>query len=258
VQWRIQVQAKGNLFNLSLNPYPGRGIVCGLDETGEFLVQVYWIMGRSENSRNRVFVCPHLFDGLLSTEAADPSKVKDPSLIIYNAMNEVLLRNDTVLYVVSNGSQTDDVASETDPAMSLNDRLLDFEYEPDEPNFTPRITATSSWDAPVVSRDPWLLNIEMSILRKSMWSNECDRLLYNINDVGKGYGYCFHTYACDGEPLPAFHGEPYLLPLQGDASQIASKFWETLDPDNRVSLAVKFIPRDGPSHIVIINKYAKA
>src|SRR3989344_8843685 len=99
---RNTLAAQANLFNLSSNLYPGRGIVAGLDETGAFLVQVYWIMGRSENSRNRVFVCGE--DGLLSTEAADPSKVKDPSLIIYNAMDEVLLDDDFVVDVVSNGS----------------------------------------------------------------------------------------------------------------------------------------------------------
>lgn len=239
----LKLQADANLFKLGENPYPGRGVVVGLDKTGEHLIQVYWIMGRSENSRNRVF--GHDGKGRLFTEAADPSKVKDPSLIIYNAMRE-----SHAFAIVSNGHQTDSVAERRSISRDFHDVMRGFQYEPDAPNFTSRITARSWWD----DVNP---AAEMSVLRKSPWSDACDRHLYEINDFGKEFGYCITTYRGDGDPLPTFQGEPYLLPLVGDASQVAKTYWEVLNAYNRVSLAVKFVPMDGPSNIVIINKYSK-
>ena len=244
---KLALGAKVNLFNLGGNPYPGRLIVVGLDETGENLVQVYAIMGRSENSRNRVFGCGD--NGRLFTEAADSSKTKDPSLIIYNAMREAHTGIQT-LYVVSNGHQTDAVADECS-RNSLVATMIKWEYEPDAPNFTPRITSVTYW-----GNAGFPISL-ISILRKSVWSGRCDRHLFGINDIGRGFGYCFHTYSGDGDPLPAFRGEPYLVPLIGDANQIADTFWQALNADNRVSLAVKFIPKDGPSNIFVINKYEK-
>lgn len=244
---RLRLLAKANLFNLGGNPYPGRIIVAGLDETGENLAQVYAIMGRSQNSRNRIFANE---GGRLYTEAADPSKVKDPSLIIYHAMREARGLNYT-LYVVSNGHQTDGVANGYSRGENLYEVMRGWEYEPDKPNFTPRITATSLW------LDDGAHIVEMALLRKSPWHEICNRHLYEINDIGPGFGYCITTYSGDGDPLPAFQGEPYLLPLRGNIRLIAENFWETLDPDNRVSLAVKFIPKNGPSETVIINKFSK-
>lgn len=247
--------AQENLLQFRENPYPGRGIIVGLDETGKYLVQVYWIMGRSENSRNRVFVSGE--NGLLSTEAADPSKVKDPSLIIYNAMGE-----EKGQYVVSNGHQTDAVI-----AGIVNDGVLEsygrlgitfagvmrsWTYEPDAPNFTSRITAVSSW---------WLFGEEirpfskMSILRKSPWHDGCDRHLYEFEGHCPGFGHCITTYSGDGDPLPSFEGEPVLLSLVGSAEEIAATYWKTLNNENKVSLAVKFISMEGSSQTVIYNKY---
>lgn len=241
----LGLKADGNLFSLRGNVYPGRGIIVGLDETGEYLVQVYWIMGRSENSRNRIFSCE---GGRVFTEAADPSRVKDPSLIIYNAM--VDYGGD---HIVSNGDQTDTIVSIVGLGRSFCEALSSRQYEPDSPNFTPRISAISCWSA--VEEAP---TASMSILRKSAWGDKCDRHLYEINDIGKGFGYCITTYSGDGDPLPAFRGEPYLLPLYGDADVLANNFWEALNTDNKVSLAVKFILKDGsPSHTVIKNKYKK-
>jgi hypothetical protein len=248
----LQLRAKANFLRLSKNQYPGRIIIAGLDETGKNLVQGYAIMGRSENSRNRVFGRER---GRLFTEAADPSKVKDPSLIIYNAMCEV--RNNDITYaVVSNGSQTDAIVKgyENDQSfhVSIRDPII---YEPDHPNFTPRISASCYWPRPPHDSEPV---VEMSLLRKSPWSDKCDRHFYKINGFGPGFGYCLTTYSGDGSPLPSFQGEPYLLPLLGDVRSIADIFWEALNADNRVSLAVKFIPKTGPSEeIVIINKYSK-
>lgn len=241
--------ASANFAALAENPYPGRIIIAGLDETGKNLVQVYVIMGRSENSRNRVFGCE---GKRLFTEAADPSKVKDPSLIIYNAMDQAVYGEFTI-HVVSNGHQTDDVVSSYRRRRGLHETMHAWSYEPDSPNFTPRITASSYWSS--LKRKPV---IRMSLLRKSQWSAECDRHFFQKNDVGAGYGYCLTTYRGDGSPLPPFRGEPYLLPLRGDAQSIAQTYWEALNADNRVSLAVKFIPEHGASGTTtIINKYEK-
>lgn len=244
---------------LANNPYPGRGIIVGLDETGNNLVQVYWIMGRSPNSRNRVFGYDEK-EGRLFTEAADPSQVKDPSLIIYNAMREKSFEGKSYLSIVSNGAQTDTVM-DCPSGRRINDlpvNMSSWVYEPDAPNFTPRITAVSMW-MKYTSREAPLFQI--SILRKSIWSDACDRHLYEFDGVGPGFGYCVTTYSfmsyCNGGPLPSFHGEPYLLPLHGDSDLIADIYWDMLDSDNRVSLAVKLIPRRGPSHIAIINKFQK-
>lgn len=242
----LQLQAKANFARFSENPYPGRIIIAGLDESGENLVQLYAIMGRSENSRNRVFSTE---GSRLFTEAADPAKVKDPSLIIYNAMLEEDDQIDRTA-VVSNGHQTDSVTEGLLLGRNLEDLMYDWVYEPDKPNYTPRITATSTWLEDGIS-------IDMSILRKSPFSDACDRHLYEINDVGRGFGYCFHTYSGDGDPLPAFRGEPYLVPLLGDMNNIANAYWEALNVDNRVSLAVKFIPKKGESKLIIVNQYSK-
>jgi IMP cyclohydrolase len=242
----IMNKAEMNLEVLRRNSYPGRGIVVGLDETGQYLVQVYWIMGRSANSRNRVFGYDKK-EGRLFTEAADPSQVKDPSLIIYNAMRETKSH-----WVVSNGRQTDAVVDSREDFITT---ICGYAYEPDAPNFTSRVTATSTWSIVPSSDTPGVL---ISILRKSPWSDACDRHFYEINDLGKGFGYCVTTYRGDGDPLPAFQGEPYLLPLRGDARFIADYYWtEVLNGENKVALAVKFIPKSGPSEVTIRNKYEK-
>ena len=236
-------QANENLEALRKNPYPGRGLIIGLDETGRSLVQVYWIMGRSANSRNRVFESD---GGRLWTTAADPSKVKDPSLIIYNAMREL-----AGLYIVTNGDQTDTIAQAClaggDFRQALNTRV----YEPDAPNFTPRISAICS----LREGGPFA---ELSVLKKSAFGDGCDRHLFRIEAFGAGLGHCVTTYMGDGDPLPAFAGEPYLLPLRGDIESVARTIWEALNEENRVSLAVKFIDAgDGRSSIHVVNKYEK-
>lgn len=228
-----------------MNSYPGRGIVAGLDETGEYMVQVYWIMGRSENSRNRVFKADNE-TGRLFTEAANPSKVKDPSLIIYNAMREAV-----PYYVVSNGDQTDTVMNDLDYGpFSLERALNRREYEPD-PNHTQRITAVSK----IAMGGRQLLM--MSILRKSRFGGRCDRSTYEL-DTGPGFGFCITTYAGDGNPLPPFSGDPLLMPLVGGMEDIAHSYWNALNEENRVSLAVKWIEIfNGRSDIYIINKYTQ-
>jgi IMP cyclohydrolase len=125
-----------------------------------------------------------------------------------------------------------------------------WSYEPDAPNFTPRITAESLWHKDTA-------RISISILRKSLWGDGCDRNLYEYGGIGKGYGYCVTTYSGDGDPLPSFRGEPYLVRIVGGISEVLQRYWHILDGDNIVSLVVKFIPKEGPSVIRIINKYSK-
>jgi IMP cyclohydrolase len=232
-----------NFALLSSNPYPGRGIVAGLDEAGTHLIQIYWIMGRSPNSRNRVFEADEA-RGWLYTVAADEAKLTDPSLVIYNAMRR---KGDD--HVVSNGHQTDTVVESQAP-LDLQGMLSKHVYEPDDPNFTPRITAMCSLSVLGPS-------IQMSILRKSMFGDGCDRMHYDLVPH-PGFGYCITTYAGDGNPLPPFRGDPLVMPLRGSMGEIADTYWQALDAENRVSLAVKFIDvKNGRSEICIVNKHER-
>lgn len=241
--------AKHNLALLAENPYPGRGIIVGLDDTGKNMVQIYWIMGRSENSRNRIF--EHDKDGRLLTVPADPTKVKDPSLIIYNAMLESVENFHSYrAFVVSNGCQTNDITLNHSDAVSFYHTMDKFIYEPDAPNFTPRISAISYREETFITK--------MSILKRSSFGDGCDRAHYFFNQFEKGFGHCITTYDGDGDPLPSFSGVPYLLPLAGDIDQIAETMWDVLNEDNRISLAVKFIDvTNGESTIKVINKFNK-
>ncbi len=230
--------AKDNLLVLKENPYPGRGIITGMDETGKFFVQVYWVMGRSKNSRNRVFVQEK--NSLLKTAPADPTKVEDPSLIIYTAMDQ----SGGGQFAVSNGAQT------TEASIGYEGAMKRWIYEPDKPNYTPRITALSE----IYSKEGpfWT---KMSILKKSPFGNFCDRYSYNL-ETHPGLGYCITTYSGDGNPLPAFQGDPYLLPLIGNIGDISKMIWNNLNEENRVSLAVKFINIETKKTVIrIINKF---
>ena len=234
-----EAQAQKNFAWLQNSLYPGRGIVAGLDETGQYLVQIYWIMGRSENSQNRIFKSDSE-TGRLYTEAADPAKVKDSSLIIYNAMRE----ND-MYFIVSNGDQTDTVAASESPLLNVS--LATRFYEPDNPNFTQRITAVSL----ARSKKPL---VQMSILRKSTFGDGCDRILYEYTPY-PGFGHCITTYSENGNPLPPFVGDPLLMPIRGTIEEVTQSYWSALHEDTRVSLAVKFIDMaSGKSTIQIFNK----
>lgn len=236
---------KGNLLWLAESPYPGRGIVMGKSETGES-VQIYWIMGRSENSRNRIFGVSNN-DTILFTEAADPSKVQDPSLIIYNAM-----QGSETCAVVSNGRQTDDVLDRVEQGHKFSEALAGWQYEPDKPHFTPRITGIIYFPYHIVN------HFEFAMLRKSLFDDSCERFLWVYPQIPNCFGYCLTTYwAGICNPLPSFTGEPLLMPLMGDIDAIANTYWQALNEENRVSLAVKFILPTGQSRIKVINKYTK-
>lgn len=219
--------------HLEQNRYPGRGLVIGRDRGGDWL-QVYWIMGRSANSRNRRFVAE---GALLRTEAVDPSALEDPSLVIYEAMLE-----HPGVYLVSNGDQTRTLheAFAAHPATwSFERALATREREPDAPNYTPRISGLLD----LRGAEP---QIGLSLLRASPLDPErTDRHSFRPAPPPPGLGLGLTTYAGDGDPLPSFAGEPLWLPLDGDAEAVLGRYWDALDADNRVALAVKQVPAGG-------------
>jgi len=242
----LKAVAERNLAErIGNNPYPGRGLILGMDESGSHLVQVYWIMGRSANSRNRVFCADA---GSVWTEAADPAKVEDPSLIIYNAMREM-----AGAYIVTNGDQTDTIYQTLAHGGSFEQALSTRKHEPDAPNYTPRISGLFDlrMGMPIA---------KLSVLKASPFAESASlRAYYQLDEFASGLGHGITTYMGDGKPLPPFEGEPFLLPLTGDAESIADLLWEALNEENKVSLAVKTIASlSGTSRIVLRNKCEKA
>ncbi len=226
---------------LQNNPYPGRGIVIGRNEQEQW-IQVYWIMGRSSNSRNRIFVYQ---DNQLQTQAADPSKVEDPSLIIYNAMLETSHH-----FVVTNGSQTDVIRDHLEAGKPFESALLTQYHEPDDPNYTPRISGCLD----LSEAGPQAM---LSIIKRSPFdTNQSEYHVFRYPTVASGFGYCITTYQGDGNPIPSFVGTPYLLALHGDAATIAETFWNALNEANKISLVVKAIDSQAKqSQVVLKNKY---
>jgi hypothetical protein len=217
--------------HLVRNPYPGRGLVSGRDGSGGGWIQVYWIMGRSANSRNRRFVAEN---GTLRTEPFDPVALEDPSLIIYEAMLE-----GQGVHVVSNGDQTRTVFDALTRGGSFESALETREREPDAPNYTPRISGLLD----LRGAEPALA---LSLLRANPADPaRTDRHCFRPAPPPAGLGLGLTTYQGDGAPLPPFQGEPLWLPLEGDPEQILAGYWDALDSHNRVSLAVKRIPREG-------------
>lgn len=220
--------------HLAANPYPGRGLVIGRLLSGAW-VQVYWIMGRSANSRNRRFVVE---GSSLRTEARDPAKVEDPTNIIYEAMLELPNR-----YIVSNGDQTRTIRDALDAGQRFDEALAMREREDDAPNYTPRIAGLLSLEGSAA--------VELSILRANAANPSLtDRTYWRPAPPPPGLGYGITTYRTDGNPLPPYAGDPLWLPLAGTAEDTADQYWAALDADNRISLAVKQIGEDG-SRIVL-------
>jgi hypothetical protein len=233
--------AEKNADKLKENPYPGRGIVLGLTPDGGKLVQIYWIMGRSENSRNRIFALENSF---VRTRAYDESKVKDPSLIIYYPLKAF-----GPYHIISNGDQTDTVYDSLKTGGSFEEALMTRTFEPDSPNFTPRITGLTL----LGGRNTYSL----SILKSQQGNPDtCIRSFFNYEKPIPGLGHCIHTYENDGEPLPSFNGEPYLMPIPDNIDQALIEYWELLNNDNRISLLVKTIEiRTGIVEIKIENRH---
>ncbi len=226
---------------LSSNAYPGRGIVIGKTKDGKKAVTAYFIMGRSSNSRNRVFVTEG--EGI-RTEAFDPSKLEDPSLIIYAPVR--VLGNKTI---VTNGDQTDTIYEGMDKQLTFEQSLRSREFEPDGPNYTPRISG-------VMHIENGTYNYAMSILKSNNGNPEaCNRYTFAYENPVAGEGHFIHTYMHDGNPLPSFEGEPKLVEIDGDIDQFTDMVWNNLNQDNKVSLFVRFIDIEtGEYETKIVNK----
>ncbi len=226
---------------LKNNSYPGRGIVIGKSEDGSSAVMAYFIMGRSENSRNRIFV----EDGEgIRTQAFDPSKLSDPSLIIYAPVR--VLGNKTI---VTNGDQTDTIYELMDRQQTFEQALRTREFEPDAPNYTPRISG-------ILHVEEGRYNFAMSILKSRNGNPDgCNRYTFAYENPADGEGRFIHTYLCDGDPLPSYEGEPKLIAVDGDIDSFTSQVWESLNEENKVSLFVRYIDlATGTYETRIVNK----
>ena len=212
---------------LSTNSYPGRGIVIGKSADGKYAVTAYFIMGRSENSRNRIFV----EDGTgIRTQAFDPSKLTDPSLIIYAPVR--VLENTTI---VTNGDQTDTIYNGMSKGLTFEQSLRSREFEPDEPNYTPRISG-------IMNVENGSYHYAMSILKSNNGNpDSCHRYTFAYENPKAGEGHFIHTYMCDGNPLPSFEGEPKLVEINEDIDTFANTLWNSLNEENKVSLFVRYI-----------------
>lgn len=226
---------------LKENSYPGRGIIIGRSADGSKAVTAYFIMGRSENSRNRVFV----EDGEgIRTQAFDPAKLTDPSLIIYAPVR--VLGNKTI---VTNGDQTDTIYEGMDRQMTFEQSLRSREFEPDAPNYTPRISG-------IMHIESGKYNYAMSILKSNNGCPDgCSRFTFAYENPAAGEGHFIHTYKCDGNPLPSFEGEPKLIAVPDRLDDFADMLWGSLNEDNKVSLFVRYINiASGVYETRIINK----
>ena len=226
---------------LSNNTYPGRGIVIGKSKDGKKAVTAYFIMGRSNNSRNRVFV----EDGEgIRTQAFDSSKLEDSSLIIYAPVK--VLGNKTI---ITNGDQTDTIYEGMDKQLTFEQSLRSRKFEPDAPNYTPRISG-------IMHIENNKYNYAMSILKSNNGNpNSCNRYTFAYENPIEGQGHFIHTYMHDGEVLPSFEGEPKLVEIDGDIDEFTNMIWSNLNEDNKVSLFVRFIDiKSGEYETRIINK----
>ena len=226
---------------LQENSYPGRGIVLGRSEDGTKAVAAYFIMGRSENSRNRIFV--EEGEGI-RTQAYDPSKLTDPSLIIYAPVRVLGHRT-----IVTNGDQTDTVYEGMEKGLTFEQSLRSREFEPDAPNYTPRISG-------LMELENGGYSYSLSILKSNNGDPACcNRYTFSYENCAAGEGHFIHTYLHDGNPLPSFEGEPKLVAIPDDMEKFTNMLWNNLNPENKVSLFVRYIDiATGRYETVIKNK----
>ena len=226
---------------LQANAYPGRGIVIGKSPDGNKAVTAYFIMGRSENSRNRIFA--EEGEGI-RTQAFDESKLTDPSLIIYAPVR--VLGNKTI---VTNGDQTDTVYDGIKEGLTFEQSLRSRESEPDGPNYTPRISG-------IMQVEDGTFHYAMSILKSNNGNpDSCNRYTFTYENPVPGEGHFIHTYMHDGDPLPSFEGEPKLVAVEDDIDTFTKTLWESLNEDNKVSLFVRYIDiATGTYETRIVNK----
>ena len=233
-----EIKSMGDRING--NPYVGRGIVIGKTADGEKAAIAYFIMGRSENSRNRVFTVK---DNAVFTEPFDVSKVEDPSLIIYAAVREY--ENNLI---VTNGDQTDTIYDFVSRGEDFSLALTTREFEPDAPNLTPRISGMAT----VRGND---FTYEMSILKSAdSEGTACNRYTFSYPSLA-GLGHFIHTYVTDGNPIPTFQGEPERVEIPNDIDAFTNDIWENLDENNKISLYVRYVDlASGQSEERLINK----
>ena len=236
--YQIQTMAQ----RLEGNTYPGRGIVIGKTADGKKSAVAYFIMGRSANSRNRVFTEK---DGAIFTEPFDASKVEDPSLIIYAA-----LRNYENKLIVTNGDQTDTIWEGLKAGKSFSEALTSREFEPDAPNLTPRISG-------MLTYADNNFTYEMSILKSAdAEGTACNRYTFSYPSLN-GLGHFIHTYVCDGNPIPTFQGEPERVAIPDDIDAFTTEVWNALDENNKISLYVRYTDlATGESESRMLNKNA--
>ena len=235
------MEKKSLAAELSSTSYPGRGIIIGKTPDGKHAAIAYFIMGRSENSRNRVFVT----DGEgIRTQAFDPSKLEDPSLIIYAPVR--VLGNKTI---VTNGDQTDTIYDLMDKQYTFEQALRTREFEPDAPNYTPRISG-------ILHIEDGNYNYAMSILKSNNGNPDaCNRYTFAYEKPVAGEAHFIHTYMGDGNPLPSLEGEPTLVDVPNDMNEFAETVWNSLNEENKVSLFIRYINiADGTYETKIINK----
>ena len=225
---------------LSGNPYPGRGIILGMTPDGTKAVAAYFIMGRSENSRNRVFVEK---DGEVFTEPFDASRVEDPSLIIYAAVRQLGSR-----LIVTNGNQTDTVYEGLQKGLSFAEALESRCFEPDPPNFTPRISG-------MITFGEGAFTYQMSILKSAdAEGTACNRFTYTYAPL-PGLGHFLHTYVTDGSPIPTFQGEPERMYMDDSIDDFTDDLWNSLNAANRISLYVRYTDlKSGKTESRMVNK----
>lgn len=226
---------------LKENAYPGRGIVIGKSQDGKYAVSAYFIMGRSSNSRNRIFV----EDGAgIRTQAFDPSKLEDPSLIIYAPVR--VLGNKTI---ITNGDQTDTIYDGMDHQLTFEQSLRCREFEPDGPNYTPRISG-------IIHMEQNTFHYAMSILKSNNGNPDaCNRYTFAYESPIAGEGHFIHTYMHDASPLPSFEGEPKLVFIPNDMDAFTNMLWSSLNEENKVSLFVRYMDIEtGECRTRIMNK----
>lgn len=229
------------------NSYPGRGIIIGETADGKKAVTAYFIMGRSENSRNRVF--EETGEDLI-IYPADESKVEDPSLIIYKPIRRFENR-----LIVTNGDQTDTIYEFLKEGKSFGEALTTREFEPDAPNYTPRISGMLTF---FEEKGEKFFRYKLSILKSAdEKGSACNRFTYSYSPL-RGTGHFIHTYKCDGNPIPTFEGEPERITVDDDMETFAKKIWSALNSDNKISLYVRYIDIEtGECENLLFNKYTR-
>ncbi len=230
---------------LANNAYPGRGIVVGKSSNGKRAMLAYFIMGRSENSRNRVFTA---YGNEIKAEPCDPSKVTDPSLILYSPV-KVVGKN----VIVTNGDQTDTIEQSLKAGHCFRHGLMGRSFEPDAPNFTPRISALLH-----LPQKASRFVYEMSVLKSAEKAGKkCNRFFFVYEGVN-GTGHFLHTYQKNGDPLPSFQGEPEAVMIPNDLNEFAGEIWENLNEENKISLVCRaYDLKTGESEQLIFNKYSR-